>query len=148
MPSWRDRIAGLLGITPAQRPTGRKSQGKRAVSKTYVDGGGERAKLIKEAMTIYRSRRSEAYGLLNHALEQMRKNPPKTTSEHDNMVRVLNLHRAQVGLKALMSHDLRRHLVLSGIRGLLEETPASVRRDKSSGMAVARKDGRRTAAKR
>lgn len=148
MPSWRDRIAGLFGGAPARRAKGRNSPGQKAVSKTYVDGGGERAKLIKEAMTVYRSRRGEAHGLLNHALEQMRKKPPKIASESEDLVRALNLHRAQVGLKTLMSHDLRRHLVLSGIRGLLEDMPAPARRPKSTDAASARKAGRRAAAKR
>jgi len=152
MPSWADRIAGLFGSKPAQRSKKRKRsrppKSKTSKSKGRVGDSAERAALIKRAMAVYRSRRGEARGLLDHALEQMRKKPPKTVSEQDDLVRLLTLHRANVGLKALMSHDLRQHLVLSGIRGLLEDLPTQLDRSASPSAPSARNRARRTASKR
>jgi hypothetical protein len=121
MPSWGDRIARLFGSKPAppskSRKSSRQPKSRSPKSKGHVDGAGERAELIKGAMAVYRSRRGEAFG----TLEQMRKKPPKIMSEQDDLVRLLALHQANLGINALMSHDLRRYLVLSGIRGLMED---------------------------
>lgn len=73
---------------------------------------------------MYRSRRGEMRGLLDGALAEMREKPPRTASEHDKLARLLALHRANLGLKTMMAHDLRQYLVLAGIRGLLEGIPA------------------------
>ena len=147
MPAWHDLIKGLPGGKPAKRATARKSIVKPP-PKAYVTGEANRAEVIKAAMAVYRSRRGEARVLLDRALKEMREKPPKTVSEHDKLVRLLTLHRAHVGLKALMSHDLRQYLVLAGIRGLLEEAPGKSASAKTSGGAQTGKRGRRIISKR
>ena len=152
MSSWGDHIARLFGSKPAPRSKSRKSsrqpKSRAPKSKGYVDGAGERAELIKGAMAVYRSRRGEARGTLDQALEQMSKKPPKTVSEQDDLVRLLALHQANVGIKTLMSHDLRRYLVLSGIRGLMEDLPTRSDHSASPGAPSARNSVRRTTSKR
>jgi len=123
MPTWGDRLKSLFGGKPAKRPRRQGPSGKS--SKTYAVSTTDRAEVIKEAMAVYRSRRGEMRGLLDKALAEMREKPPKTVSEHDKLVRLLALHRANVGLKTMMSHDLRQYLVLAGIRGLLEGNPGT-----------------------
>lgn len=152
MPSWRDRLAGLLGGKSTQRSKRRRSPGPRKSksnkSNTYVEGTGERAALIKEAMEVYHRRQGEARGVLDQALEQMRKKPPKTVSENEKLLRLLELHQANLGLKALMAHDLRRYLVLSGIRGLLEDLPVQTDSGASRVPSPTQKSRRSTVSKR
>ncbi|MEQ9449756.1 MAG: hypothetical protein RLN70_12765 [Rhodospirillaceae bacterium] len=125
MPAWGKRIAALLGGKPAPKKTAKRSP---SVSKTYVPPS-DRAALIKAAMEVYRARRGEIGNLLDRAIREMRENPPKTASEHDKLVRILELRRAHVAMKSHLSHSLRRHLVLANLRGLMEErqSPAAAK---------------------
>ncbi|HCX13983.1 MAG TPA: hypothetical protein DGZ24_01545 [Rhodospirillaceae bacterium] len=140
--AWFDIIKIILGGKSANRLNLRrpslKSQ-RRAVSPSNK----KRAKLVKEALSVYRSRRSEIRGLLDKIFKDMRDKPPKMDGEHDKLVRLLALRRADVGLREMMSHDLRQYLVLSGIRGLLEDNPASRVPTKSSVTSGKSKSGRR-----
>ncbi len=147
IPAWRERIKGLLRGTPAKPSAARKSPAEIS-PKTYASSDADRTEAIKQAMTVYRSRRGEVHGLLDKALKEMREKPPKAVSEHDELVRLLTLHRAHVVLKALMSHDLRQYLVFSGIRGLLEDVPGKLVQPERCSPAPAGKAGRRRVSKR
>ena len=147
IPAWRERIKGLLRGTPAKPSAARKSPAEIS-PKTYASSDADRTEAIKQAMTVYRSRRGEVHGLLDKALKEMREKPPKAVSEHDELVRLLTLHRAHVVLKALMSHDLRQYLVFSGIRGLLEDVSGKLVQPERCSPAPAGKAGRRRVSKR
>ena len=131
--AWLDIIKTVLGGKLTTR-----SNLRRISSKPHRKAGSlsntNRAKAMREALLVYRSRRTEIRGLLDKILKEMRDKPPKMVGEHDKLVRLLALHRADAGLREMMSHDIRQYLVLSGIRGLLEDIPASRVSTKPSGV--------------
>lgn len=151
MPGWGDRIKTWLGGSPAKRRVRKGSSrqpAKTPPTRTYVANQTNRAEVINEAMAVYRSRRSEMGGLLDKTLAEMRTKPLKTVSEPDKIVRLLALHRANVGLKSMMAHDLRQYLVLAGIRGLLEAIPGAETSTKPLQSASGDKASRRKISRR
>ena len=152
MPRWLERIAGLFSGKSSRRSNASRTKpktGARARSpKTYVEGADSRAKLIDEAKALYRKRRAEAYGALDQTLIDFRQNPPKPGSAPEDLVRSLALHKAHVRLNAMMSHDLYKYLVLTGIRGLLEDLPPQSSLEIRSAQRDPTKRARRRVSKR
>ncbi len=152
MPGWLERIAGVFTGKPSQRSSTGRSKSKTTPgarkSKTYVEGAGSRAALIEEARSLYRRRRAEAFGALNQTLTEFRQNPPKAGSAPEDLARSLALHKAHVRLNAMMSHDLYKYLVLTGIRGLLEDLPPEGGDDPPPSAKDRAKSARRIVSKR
>jgi hypothetical protein len=112
MTGWGDKLKGLFGGKP-------KSPHKKAApAKTYKDPSN-RAAVIAEAMEIHRRGRAHAQGVLEAALQEMRKKPPRP-SDLAAMTRLLSLRQAVLTMKGHMAHDLKRYQVLAGVKGLLE----------------------------
>jgi hypothetical protein len=70
-------------------------------------------------MEIHRRGRAHAQGVLEAALQEMRKKPPRP-SDLAAMTRLLSLRQAVLTMKGHMAHDLKRYQVLAGVKGLLE----------------------------
>lgn len=119
MTGWGDRLKGLLGGKPKSSPKKASSQ-KTASAKTYK-APSNRAEVIAEAMAVHRHARSQAQGVLEAALQEMRKKPPRP-SDLAAMTRLLGLRQAVLTMKGHMAHDLKRYQVLAGVKGLLEST--------------------------
>ncbi len=105
----------LFGSPPPRKPVARPS------AKTSSAGKGDRAALIAEAMKIYREQHAQARGVLEKALVDFRAKPPSPLADREGMERLLALRQAQLDLGRLFAHDLKRFLVLVGIRQWLGE---------------------------
>jgi hypothetical protein len=107
----------LFGSKPAQPA---KPQAKQ---KTYLPGKGERAKLLAEAMAVYRREKAQMSAGLDEALNRIRAEAPKALRDPEAMARLLSLYRAHVDLRRMMASDNKRFLVLTGMRELLDDPP-------------------------
>lgn len=100
--------------SPSPRKPVKRSPAKAA-------GKGDRAALIAEAMKVYREQRAQARGMLEKAVAEFRAKPPSPLKDPEGVKRLLALRQAQLDLGRLFAHDLKRFLVLVGIRQWLGE---------------------------
>jgi hypothetical protein len=70
--------------------------------------------------------------MLESQLAALRAKVPNPSRDPDAMEKLLTLSQADGTLKKLMTHDLKRFLVLVGIRQLLGETQKSPDRPRSA----------------
>ncbi len=80
----------------------------------------ERAALLKQAMAAHRAGRSHVRDMLERQLDEYRAKIPRPGRDPEATARMLSLQQADGSLKRLMGHDLKRFLVLVGIRELLD----------------------------
>lgn len=80
-----------------------------------------RAALLKEALAAHRAGRAHVRDVLEQELAELRAKVPRPGRDSAATERLLALHQADGALKRLMTHDLKRFLVLVGIRELLDE---------------------------
>lgn len=85
----------------------------------------ERAALLKEALAAHRAGRSHVRDALERQLDEYRAKIPRPGRDPAATERMLSLQQADGALKRLMGHDLKRFLVLVGIRELLDEQAAA-----------------------
>ena len=97
----------LFGSPPPRKPV------KKPPAKT--SGKSDRAAVIAEAMKIYRAQRAQGRGVLEKAVADFRAKPP-SPADREGLERLLALRQAQLDLGHLFAHDLKRFLVLVGIR--------------------------------
>ena len=97
---------------------------------TYLPGKGERAKVIAEAMAVFRREKKQMSAGLDEALAKIRAEAPKALKDPEAMARLLSLYRAHVDLRRMMASDNKRFLVLTGMRELLDETPKELAKPK------------------
>ncbi len=119
MAGFGDQLRKWFGSKPSQKSAPRKS------TKTHASSKSDRAALIADAMKIYRTQRAQGRGVLEKVLMDARVKPPAALFDRKGLERVLALRRAQLDLGQLFSHDLKRFLVLVGIRQWLGEGRAS-----------------------
>ena len=105
----------LFGSPPPRKPV------KKPAAKTYDSSKSDRAAVIAEAMKVYREQRAQARGVLEKAVADFRAKPPSPLHDREGMERLLALRQAQLDLGRLFAHDLKRFLVLVGIRQWLGE---------------------------
>lgn len=110
----------LFGAPPPRKPATHKSN-RRPPAKTYRAGKNDRAAVIAEAMKVYREQRAQAHGMLEKAVADFRAKPPSPLHDREGLERLLALRQAQLDLGRLFAHDLKRFLVLVGIRQWLGE---------------------------
>ena len=111
----------LFGASSPQKST------KRPPAKTSNVGKADRATLVAQAMKIYRQQRAQGRGVLEKAMADFRTKPPSPLTDREGLNRLLALRRAQLDLGGLFAHDLKRFLVLVGIRQWMGEGRVSVR---------------------
>ncbi len=99
-----------------------KPKAKRPARKTVLPPS-ERAALLKDAMAAHRKGRSHVRDVLERQLDELRAKVPRPGKDPEATARMLTLHQADGALKRLMTHDLKRFLVLVGIRELLDDAP-------------------------
>src|SRR5687767_3626188 len=109
--------SGLRTLFGASKP---KKALARPQQKTVL-APSERAALLKQALGAHRAGRSHVRDMLERQLNELRAKVPKPGRDPEATERLLTLHHADGALKRLMSHDLKRFLVLVGIRELLDE---------------------------
>jgi hypothetical protein len=80
-----------------------------------------RAALLKDAMAAHRAGRAYVRDVLEAQLDELRAKVPRPGQDPEGTERLLALARADGAVKKLMTHDLKRFLVLVGIRELLDE---------------------------
>ncbi len=133
-----DRLKKLLAGAPANPRVKAKAVPDRA-------GAPDRAAVIAAAMAIYRKGRAQGRDVLDRAMADLRAKAPAPLHDREGLERLLALHRAHADLRKLMGHDLKRYLVLTGLRQWLGDgkpPPASPR------PAIDGKPPRRIATKR
>lgn len=108
-------LRSLLGEKP--KPKAAKPRPKQ---KTVL-APSERAALLKEALAAHRAGRSHVRDALERQLDEYRARIPRPGRDPEATERMLSLQQADGALKRLMGHDLKRFLVLVGIRELLDE---------------------------
>jgi len=97
-----------------------KNKPQRPKHKTVL-APTERAALLKEALTAHRVGRTHVRDVLEDRLATLRAKIPNPNRDPDALAKMLTLTQADNTLKKLMTHDLKRFLVLVGIRQLLGE---------------------------
>jgi hypothetical protein len=107
----------LFGSTPT------KPARVQVKEKTYVTGKTDRAKVLAEAMAVYRREKGKMSAGLDEALARIRAEAPKALRDPQAMARLLSLYRAHIELRRMMASDNKRFLVLTGMRELLEDQP-------------------------
>ena len=112
----------LLGGKPAKA---KKPQPKAT---TYLPGKGDRAKVIAEAMAVFRREKKQMAAGLDAALAKIRAEAPKALKDPEAMARLLSLYKAHIDLRRMMASDNKRFLVLTGMRELLEDAPKPPRK--------------------
>ena len=93
---------------------GKKKPPPNPAAKTKTTAKDPRADLISAALALHKTRGAEMRaGLINavRALEDR-----KILRDPEELERLLALVQAHTAMKRLMSHDLRRYLVLAGLR--------------------------------
>jgi len=92
-------------------------------AKTYVTSKTDRAKVIREAMAVFRREKKQMSAGLDEALAKIRAEAPKALKDPEAMSRLLSLYKAHIDLRRMMASDNKRFLVLTGMRELLEDEP-------------------------
>lgn len=116
-------LRALFGAPKPKKPAREGAQpnkSARAKHKTVLPPT-ERAALLKDALSAHRAGRTHMRDVLERELNELRAKVPNPNRDPENMQRLLSLHQADGALKRLMTHDLKRFLVLVGIRQLLGE---------------------------
>jgi len=103
----------LFGSPSPRKPT--------KPAKKYIASKTDRAALIAEAMKVYREQRAQARGVLDKAVADFRAKPPSPVADREGTERLLALRQAHLDMGRLLTHDLKRFLVLAGIRQWLGE---------------------------
>jgi hypothetical protein len=120
--------SGLRALFGAPKP---KKAGVRRPRQKTVLPPSERAALLKEALAAHRAGRSHVRDVLEGQLQALRAKVPNPNRDPDATARLLTLTHADGALKQLMTHDLKRFLVLVGIRQLLDEKQKPADRPRS-----------------
>lgn len=120
MSAWSS-LRGLFGGSKPKKPAREGAQRKGPTKQKTVLPPSERAALLKEALAAHRAGRSHVREVLEHQLDELRAKVPNPSRDPEATARVLTLTHANGALKKLMTHDLKRFLVLVGIRQLLDE---------------------------
>jgi hypothetical protein len=110
------KLLGSKAKAPKARPA-------KSPTKTYVTAKTDRAKVLAEAMAVYRREKAQMRAGLDDALKKIRDEAPKVLHDPEALARLLSLHRAHMELRRLMASDHKRFLVLTGMRELLEDEP-------------------------
>ena len=108
----------LLGSKPAKQAARPAPK-----AKTYVTRKTDRAKMIAEAMAVFRREKKRMNAGLDEALAKIRAEAPKALKDPEALSRLLSLYKAHVDLRRMMASDNKRFLVLTGMRELLEDAP-------------------------
>jgi hypothetical protein len=114
MSAWSG-LRALFGAPKPQKKTGSRPKQKTVLPPT------ERAALLKEALAAHRAGRTHVRDVLEEQLKALRAKVPNPSRDPAAMEKLLTLSHADSALKKLMTHDLKRFLVLVGIRELLDE---------------------------
>ncbi|MCA0199999.1 MAG: hypothetical protein LCH56_04065 [Proteobacteria bacterium] len=114
-------MAGWLRALFGEKP---KPKAAKPRQKTVLPPS-ERAALLKEALAAHRAGRSHVRDALERQLDEYRAKIPRPGRDPEATERMLSLQQADGALKRLMGHDLKRFLVLVGIRELLDEQAAA-----------------------
>ncbi len=109
---WRDSLNGLLGKKPKAAPRKPAAKGPPAVKDS------DRAKLIAEALKVHRTQGAMVRDVLASAVGELQAGGVKTLRDPHALERLMSLIQAQRTMKRLMSGDLRRHVMLNGVREL------------------------------
>jgi hypothetical protein len=112
--NWRARFAHLLGA-PAPRRTAERRAAKPSES---------RAELIAAAREIQRTHGRAVRAVLQSSIDALQKDGAKTLRDPDAVARLMGLIHAQRVMHGLMRGDLKRYLVLTGLRQLLGQDAA------------------------
>jgi hypothetical protein len=119
--NWRARLGGLLGGTPkpaAKSPTAKSTAKSATPSKAMRPALADspRAKVIAEAKRIHRAQSANIRAQIAKSIDELQRAGPKTLRDPEALERLMGLIQAQRALSGLMGHDLKRYLVLGGLR--------------------------------
>ena len=116
----------LLGGKPAKKAAAQpKATAGASRANTYVTSKTDRAKVIAEAMAVFRREKKQMSAGLDEALAKIRAEAPKALHDPEALTRLLSLYKAHIDLRRMMASDNKRFLVLTGMRELLEDEPKS-----------------------
>lgn len=117
--SWRDSLGKWLGGT--SKPKAKTAAPKKAIA--VADN--PRAQLIAEARRIHRAQGTALRRAIAETLDRLARGGPTTLRDPEAAARLMELIQAQRAMGRLMGHDLRRYLVLVGMRQWLGEGKAA-----------------------
>ena len=109
---------GLWGKKPAAKvpaKTPAPPKGRTPVAES------DRAKLIAQALATHRVQGAVLRAALDRTIADLERAKEKLLRDPDGLDRLLSLVRARRMLRALLGSDLRRYLVLTGLRQWQEE---------------------------
>ena len=115
--SWRKSLGRLLGTSakPAARPTAAsKSKGGVADS--------ARAAIIAEARRIHRAQSANVRATLVKAIDELQRGGAKNPARSRRLLtRLMELIHAQQTMQELTANDMKRYLLLTGIRESMDK---------------------------
>jgi hypothetical protein len=100
---------------------GKKKPAPKPAAATKPAAKDPRADLIATALALHKTQGAEMRASLQNALQALADR--KTLRNPGELARLLALVNAHLALKRLLSHDLRRYLVLAGLRAWTEQEP-------------------------
>jgi len=118
MAGWRTRLSSLFG---------RKKPPARAKTKSAPSTGihdSPRARLIKATLAMHREQGAVLRASLHKSLQSLEDR--RTLRDPEALERLLALAQAQRAMQRLFSGDLRRYLVLAGMRQWAGKEPGPV----------------------
>ncbi len=115
--NWRDSLGKWFGTTPKATP-------KPGAKKKITVADNPRAQLIAEARRIHREQGAGLRTAIAKTLDHLAKGGASTLRDPDAAARLMELIQAQSAMKRLMGNDLRRYLVLTGLRQWLGDGKA------------------------
>ncbi len=116
-----DKLKGLFG--GGSKPAKASALKNTPKNRTYVPPSN-RAELIAEVMAVHQRERAKAQGVLEQALKDLTAKPPKP-SDQEGIMRLLSLRQAVLRMKATATSASARTQVLAGVKGLMQDGPAS-----------------------
>jgi hypothetical protein len=115
--SWLKKLLGGPAKAPAKSTAQKK--GMPAVADS------PRAKAIAEAKRIHRTQSAMVRTQIANSIDELQRAGPKILRDPAQLERLMGLIQAQRAVGGLMRHDLKRYMVLTGLRQWLGKDKVS-----------------------
>lgn len=123
---WRLKaLFGGPGAKAGRRDAARKAAKGAGNAPGPALPSGARAALIRDAMAAHRAGRAHVRDVLERRLDDLRAKVPNPGRESDGAAHAQGPARDEAAVKRFMAHDLKRFLVLVGVRDLMDQAPAA-----------------------
>ena len=117
MADWR-----FWGKKPTPEPGAKPTAKKPAPKGRALVAQSDRAKLIAQGLAAHRLHGAALRATLDRTIADLERAQAKLLRNPQALDRLLSLARARRALRAMLGSDLRRYLVLTGLREWLEQS--------------------------